>query len=102
MVSLGGLEEEILLFAKVKNLLPTEFSGTPIALTMKEKERDKPELILFTTFPAVREEINAFLKDAGWGRIIKISQIHSLSEIPLTGVGKTDYRLLDEKYLSGN
>ena len=102
MVSLGGLEEEILLFAKGKNLLPKEFSGTPIAVSMKEKDRDKPELILFTTFPAVREEINAFLKDAGWGRIIKISQIHSLSEIPLTGVGKTDYRLLDEKYLSGN
>lgn len=101
MVSLGGLEEEILLFAKGKNLIPKNLSGAPLALGIKEKESEKPELVLFTTFPAVREEINAFLKDAGWGRIIKISEVYPLEEIPLTGIGKTDYRFLDEKYLSG-
>lgn len=102
MVSLGGLEEEILLFAKDKQLLCKEKTGSPLALCIKEKESEKPELVLFTTFSSSREEINAFLKDAGWGRIIKISEVRPIGEIPLTGVGKTDYRLLDEKYLSGN
>lgn len=101
MVSLGGLEEEIYSFAFKNKLVDAQGKGSPLALTIKEKEAEKPELILFTTFPAAREEINAFLKDAGWGRIIKISQVHQIGEIPLTGVGKTDYRLLDEKYLSG-
>lgn len=101
MVSLGGLEEEICSYALSQKLLPQDGRGSPLALTIKEREAEKPELVLFTTFPAVREEINAFLKDAGWGRIIKISEVHQIGEIPLTGVGKTDYRLLDEKYLSG-
>jgi long-chain-fatty-acid--[acyl-carrier-protein] ligase len=101
MISLGGLEEEISLFATERRLAGNEGKGACLALSIKERDSERPELVLFTTFPVVREEINAFLKDAGWGRIIKIAEVHQLSEIPLTGVGKTDYRFLDEKYLSG-
>lgn len=100
MISLGGLEEEILHFASTKGFLGTSPAPTSLALTVKEKQSERPELILFSTFPLLREDLNTFLKDAGWGRIIKIAEVRHLSEIPLTGVGKTDYRLLDEKYLS--
>ena len=100
MISLGGLEEEIFHFAHGKGVFGAHCSATPLALTVKGKQSERSELILFSTVPLLREDINAFLKDAGWGRIIKIAEVRHLSEIPLTGVGKTDYRLLDEKYLS--
>jgi len=101
MISLGGLEDEIIHFASTKGLVSNAISTKNFALSVKEKNTDKPELILFSTVPLIRDEINAYLKDAGWGRIIKIAEVKELAEIPLTGVGKTDYRLLDEQYLSG-
>jgi long-chain-fatty-acid--[acyl-carrier-protein] ligase len=100
MVSLGGLEEEILHFASVKGLLLLGKSNAPLALCAKQNDIDKTELILFSTFPILKEEVNAHFKDAGWGRIIKISEVIQIDEIPLTGVGKTDYRFLSETYLS--
>jgi len=101
MISLGGLEEEILQFASSRGLISKNPSAKSLALCVKEKHADRPELVLFSTIPMLREEINAHLKDAGWGRIIKIAEVKELDEIPLTSVGKTDYRLLDEKYLAG-
>ncbi len=85
MVSLAGLEEEIGLL-----------TSKPIAISAREPEGGKPELILFATTPLDKEEVNAALAAAGYGRIVKISQIKQIKEIPLTGTGKTHYRLLDE------
>ncbi len=100
MVSLGGLEEEIFYFALSKGLCSQGSSNMPLALCAKQNDIDKTELILFATFPILKEEINAHFKIAGWARIIKISQVIQIDQIPLTGVGKTDYRLLAETYLS--
>lgn len=96
MVSLGGLEEELTRLAKEKNWLKAEKEGPPLAVSAREKDTDKPTLILFTTFPISKEDVNISLKECGYGRIVKIDEVRTLEQIPLTGTGKTHYRLLEE------
>jgi long-chain-fatty-acid--[acyl-carrier-protein] ligase len=97
MVSLGGLEEEILRLAKENHWTTGKEEGLPLAVIAKETDADKPIIILYTTFPVSKEDVNAALKNCGYGKIVKISEVCVLSEIPLTGTGKTHYRLLEEK-----
>jgi len=49
---------------------------------------------LFTAFPIELNEVNEILQQAGFSRLIKISAIRPLLQIPLLGIGKTDYRSL--------
>lgn len=95
MVSLGGLEEELLRLAKEKQWA-SEQEGPPLAVSVREQQTDKPSIILFTTFPISKEDVNTALKDCGFGRLVKIAEVRTLEQIPLTGAGKTHYRLLDE------
>ncbi len=62
----------------------------------REQAGDKPILILYATFSISKEDVNDALKHSGYGRIVKIAQVCILDQIPLTGTGKTHYRLLDE------
>lgn len=97
MVSLGGLEEEILHLADRHQWIkvpPKE--GPALAVTVREKESGKPEIILFTTFDILKEEVNLALRECGYGRIVKITETRKMDQIPLTGTGKTHYRALDE------
>ena len=96
MVSLGGLEEELLSLAKEKKWVTGQEEGPSLAVSAREKEIDKPQIVLFTTFPISKEDVNAVLKDSGYGRIAKIAEVRTIDQIPLTGAGKTHYRLLDE------
>lgn len=96
MVSLGGLEEELLRLAKEKNWVTGKEEGVVLAVCAKENQGDKPIIILFTTFAISKEDVNGALKNSGYGRIVKISEVSVLKQIPLTGTGKTHYRLLDE------
>jgi long-chain-fatty-acid--[acyl-carrier-protein] ligase len=96
MVSLGGLEEELNKLAKEKNWLKGDEEGSILAVSAQEKEADKPTIVLFTTFSITKEDVNLALKECGYGRIVKIAEVRVLEQIPLTGTGKTDYRLLDE------
>jgi long-chain-fatty-acid--[acyl-carrier-protein] ligase len=96
MVSLGGLEEEIARIAFEKNWIKIPSDGPSVAISARETDSDRPEIILYTTFPVNKEEVNALLKDSGYGRIVKISEARQLEQIPVTGTGKTHYRVLDE------
>lgn len=97
MVSLGGLEEELLRLAhELKWPIPTEIEGYPLAIGVKERESEKPEIILFTIFDIAKEDVNIALRKSGYGNIVKISEVRKLEQIPLTGTGKTHYRALDE------
>jgi acyl-CoA synthetase (AMP-forming)/AMP-acid ligase II/acyl carrier protein len=98
MISLGGLEEEILSLVREKkwnHLKPN--TGPHLAVSVVEPENEKPSIVLFTTFELNRDDVNIALKERGYGRIVKIGQIKRVKEIPLTGTGKTHYRLLDEQ-----
>ena len=96
MISLGGLEDELMRLAREKHWITKEEDGPPLAVTVREKETDKPLIILYATFAIKKEEVNSALKETGMGRIAKISEVRTLEQIPLTGTGKTHYRLLDE------
>ena len=97
MVSLGGLEEELLRVAKERAWVTGQEEGPPLAVVgVQEKEGDKPMLILYTTFSLAKEDVNRALREGGYGRIAKIAEVHTLEQIPLTGTGKTHYRLLEE------
>jgi long-chain-fatty-acid--[acyl-carrier-protein] ligase len=96
MVSLGGLEEELLKIALERGWISGKEEGPPLAASVREKESEKPAIILFATFMISKEEINAALKSCGLGRIVKIAEVRILDAIPLTGTGKTHYRCLDD------
>jgi len=97
MVSLGGLEEELLKMASEKKWLPSiKDDAPPLAVAVLEKNGDKPLIVLFSTFDVNKEEINQMLRDRGYGDIVKIADVRKVPLIPITGAGKTHYHALDE------
>ncbi len=97
MISLGGVEEELLHAAKERMWYPSSHEGPPLALVSRETESQKAELVLFTVFSISPEEVNQILRESGFGRLIKISEVVQIEEIPLTGTGKIHHRLLEER-----
>lgn len=96
MVSLGGLEEDLGGICREKGYLKGEKEGTPLAIAVAGRESEKPQIVLFTTFQADRDQLNTALKAMGHGRLIKLSEVRKIDEIPMTGTGKTHYRMLEE------
>jgi long-chain-fatty-acid--[acyl-carrier-protein] ligase len=96
MVSLGALEKELEQCAQEKQWEKGSQEGPQLAITVREKSGEKPLIILFTTFDIDREEVNRVLKEKGFGRLAKISEVKRVVQIPLTGTGKIHYRLLGD------
>jgi long-chain-fatty-acid--[acyl-carrier-protein] ligase len=103
MISLGAVEQELLHAAKEKMWYtscqidsPVDFGAGPCFAVVAILS-EKPELVLFTTLTISAEEVNRALREGGSGRIVKISRVVTLSEIPLMGTGKVHYRALEEK-----
>ena len=96
MVSLVALEDALHLAAQEKNWISEKESRPQLALGVLENEGAKPSLILLATFPVKKGEVNRILKASGFGRIMKVSEVRQVKEIPLTGTGKVQYRMLDE------
>lgn len=96
MVSLNALEEEILSLAKRNEWMnEEEDEKVPLAIGVDES-KDRPVIVLFTTFDVSRDTINMALRESGFGRIMKLSAVKKLEEIPITGTGKIHYRKLNE------
>jgi long-chain-fatty-acid--[acyl-carrier-protein] ligase len=97
MVSIGGLEEELLKLAHDRKWVSRLEEGAhPLAIAVEEKESEKPLIILFTTFEIDKETVNEALRECGYGRLIKIAAVRKIEQIPVTGTGKIHYRALDE------
>lgn len=92
MISLGAVEDA--LQSSFHHRAPDQESSY-LALVAKEEAGQKTRLSLFTTFPLSLEEANAALKDARFSNLVRLSQITTLSQIPLMGSGKTNYRALE-------
>jgi long-chain-fatty-acid--[acyl-carrier-protein] ligase len=95
MISLGAVEEtlisELIRRGKISADLPS------LAVCADERS-GKTELVVFTTISLTREEANEILKNSGLSRLIKISAVKKIEEIPLMGTGKTDYRKLQTAF----
>ncbi len=96
MVSLGGVEAELLNMVSHHNWVATSQEGPPLAVVARDCGTQKAEIVLFTTFSVSKEFINQVLRNTGFGRIVKISEVVQVGEIPLTGTGKTHHRTLEE------
>ncbi len=92
MVSLGGIEEvltkELIASGRISVDVPA------LALIAIDKPGMTPQLVLFSTIFLGREEVNQILHHAGFSRLIKISSVKKIEEIPLMGTGKVNYRSL--------
>jgi len=91
MISLGGIEEVV-----TEKLLSKkeEEEGSQIALCVDETDESKSTLVLFTTLDLDKRQINELLRKEGFSRLVKISVVIKIEEIPLLGTGKVDYRTL--------
>jgi long-chain-fatty-acid--[acyl-carrier-protein] ligase len=97
MISLGGLEEELLKMAQEKKWIGApKDESPPLALAVLEKNNEKPLIVLFSTFDMNKDEINQALRERGYSALIKIADVRKVPQIPTTGAGKTHYHALDE------
>lgn len=98
MVSLAAIEDTLLKAALERNW-KGQNEGPTLAVSAKEVLGEKPKIFVFTQFDTSVEEMNKLLKESGYSNIVKISTVMKLSEIPVMGSGKVNYRRLEEAYL---
>ncbi|MBI5272795.1 MAG: AMP-binding protein [Chlamydiia bacterium] len=94
MISLSAIEESLAAALTISGRISAD--APSLALCADERVEGRPQIILFSTVPLDREEIHQILKEAGFSRLIKISVVKKVNEIPLMGTGKTNYRQLQE------
>lgn len=97
MISLEAIEEALLEGGKGLNW-PSQEEG-PILGVIAKEGGDKPKIYLFTTFALSPEEGNRILKESGFSNLVRLSDTFQLAEIPLMGIGKVNYRKLEEEFL---
>lgn len=93
MVSLAAIEDA--LQKTVGKAFATSEEGPILAVCAKEEAGERTKIIVFTRFPTSTDEVNRSLKEAGFSNLVKAHKVHQLSEIPLMGSGKINYRALD-------
>lgn len=96
MVSLMSIEVELLSAAQQKGWIKKEVEGPPLAVAVSEKNGDKPEIVVFSTFDISKDLMNDVLRESGFGRIIKISEVRKVDKIPITGTGKVHLKALQD------
>lgn len=98
MVSLGQIEHALLDMASKKGWKLAK-EGASIAVCAKERDNQKPIIHAFTVFPTSSDELNTALRSAGISNLVKITDATKLQEIPLMGIGKINYRELENQYI---
>jgi long-chain-fatty-acid--[acyl-carrier-protein] ligase len=96
-IKLGG---EMVSLPAVESVLEAHFplpdeDGPSIAVEALGDETS-PEIVLFTRVPTNRESVNAMIRDGGLSPLHNVRRVVDVSEIPVLGTGKTDYRALRE------
>ncbi|MCY2928916.1 MAG: AMP-binding protein, partial [Planctomycetota bacterium] len=91
MISLPAIES-VLFTVHARSIDPDK---GPI-LAVEATATDPPELVLFSTLPLSRADVNDALRSAGLSGLHGIRRVINLEAIPVLGTGKTDYRALKE------
>jgi long-chain-fatty-acid--[acyl-carrier-protein] ligase len=92
MISLASIEDAL---QKALGQKAVQEEGPTLAVCAKEEAGEKTKIIVFTLFATTIEELNRILKDAGFSNLVKIYKVQQVTEIPLMGTGKINYRLLE-------
>ncbi|HHL33803.1 MAG TPA: hypothetical protein ENJ30_05505 [Desulfobulbaceae bacterium] len=90
-VKLGG---EMISLPAIEEILVAEFGPEreePV-LAVAATDDDHPELVLLTVLEINRQQINLALRRGGLSPLHNIRRVQRITEIPLLGTGKTDYR----------
>jgi long-chain-fatty-acid--[acyl-carrier-protein] ligase len=90
MVSLGAVES-----ALAVEQPSVEEEGPQIAVCAKGESEGRPRLVLFSTRSVSPTEVNALLRKRGFSNLVRVDQVVTLPEIPLSGTGKVAYRQLE-------
>ncbi len=93
MISMNAIEDELTKNALSQKLINDDDEPS-FALGVKQGE--VPHLVLFTTLQLAKEDVNQTLRSSGFGRVVKVHEVHKVDAIPVTGTGKVHYRVLDE------
>jgi hypothetical protein len=64
-------------------------------------DQNHPELVLFTIRELDREQVNRTIREAGLSGLHNIRIVRRVSQIPVLGTGKTDYRTLAQMLATG-
>ncbi len=88
MISLPAIEEVL------KEEWPPDDDGPVVAIEAYEIEGQRPKIVLFTKENIEVDYANKLLNSAGFGNIVKISEVRKIETVPLLGTGKTDYKFL--------
>ena len=91
LISLPAIEE--VLYNEIKKVTSEPFH---IALIAKEKEENKPLLILFSDLDLTLDEVNGFIKKAQMGNIYRIDVVEKIDPFPLLATGKVDYKKIEK------
>jgi acyl-[acyl-carrier-protein]-phospholipid O-acyltransferase / long-chain-fatty-acid--[acyl-carrier-protein] ligase len=75
---------------------PADTGNGPTLAVESTPDEERPEIVLFTTLPLVRDEVNAKIKEAGLSPLHNIRIMKDIEKIPVLGTGKTDYKLLKQ------
>lgn len=101
MVSLLAIENALLEAAPRKHW-PIQKEGPTLAILGKDQEGGKPIIKLISTFETNLDEVNQTLRESGFTNLAKISEIIKLEQIPIMGIGKVNYRELEERHLKND
>jgi long-chain-fatty-acid--[acyl-carrier-protein] ligase len=101
MVSLAAIEDVLLEEALRKHGTVAE-EGPTLAVCAKEEDGQRTRIFLFSKFPTEVDDVNKVLREAGFSNIIRVSSVFHLTEIPIMGSGKINYRELETRYLKKN
>lgn len=98
-VKLGG---EMISLPAIESVLLPHFSNEteegPVIAVEALGTADHPEIVLFTSRPATREQVNGWLREGGLTALHFIREVIPVEAIPVLGTGKTDYRGLKESW----
>jgi len=92
MISLGAIEEALHNHLLEKGHIPPE--PPSIAVCAEESNAEKPRLIVFSSVALETDTANEILNQSGFSRLVKISSVQRINEIPISSTGKTNYRKL--------
>ena len=92
MISLPAIESTLVpRFAR-------ETDEGPVIAVEAMGPSESPEVVLFTTRAASRDDVNRWIREAGLSPLHYVRQVIDVDAIPVLGTGKTDYRGLVEKH----
>lgn len=93
MISLAALEDALQKSASKKEINVEE--GPILAVCALEEAGERAKIFVFTRFPTTVEEVNRSFKEAGFSNLVKAFKVQEVTEIPLMGSGKINYRALE-------